>query len=74
MAGGLELGDLQGPFQPKPFCDILHMTMKYENKYLCVCMHNILIYVHKYVYLVRMYLAGISVFGTLHQGHRGIFQ
>jgi len=21
MAGGLELGDLEGPFQPKPFCD-----------------------------------------------------
>ena len=21
IAGGLELGDLKGPFQPKPFCD-----------------------------------------------------
>jgi len=21
VAGGLELGDLQGPFRPKPFCD-----------------------------------------------------
>jgi len=25
MAGGLELGDLQGPFQPKPFCDSMNL-------------------------------------------------
>jgi len=24
MAGGLEAGDLGGPFQPKPICDSIH--------------------------------------------------
>jgi len=26
MAGGLELDDLSGPFQPKPFCDSMIST------------------------------------------------
>jgi len=26
IAGGLELDDLKGPFQPKPFCDSMTST------------------------------------------------
>jgi len=30
MAGGVELDDLQGPFQPKPFCDSVIMSKSME--------------------------------------------
>jgi len=30
MAGGLELGDLQGPFQPKPFYDSMKIKWFYK--------------------------------------------
>jgi len=32
IAGGLELGDLKGPFQPKPFCD----SVKNETVLRCI--------------------------------------
>lgn len=31
MAGGLELDVLQGPFEPKPFCDsLVHLTVLHK--------------------------------------------
>lgn len=35
MAGGLELGDPWGPFQPKPFCDL--DACMYFSVCICVC-------------------------------------
>jgi len=42
MAGGMELNNLYGPFQPKPFCDSQHRYRYIEYTFIYIYTINIL--------------------------------